>query len=141
MKVQNINGTLDDRIAATKTVQDALFGGITRLSTNRNQRETRTKTTDAVIEDFKKRNSKLNAYFISEEINKQDVYSEFFPQGVQKFTKRVNKENVEQRMQSMIDAITNNLEVAGAKRCWMNTPPLKPLTVRHELHSFQKPAK
>lgn len=115
MQVQNTNGDLDDRIAATQTVQDALFGGITRLSFDENQQTARTKTTDRIMADFEARNTKLNAYFISADIDKQDVYSEFFPQGVQYFTNKVNKENVEQRMQSMIDAITNNLEVAGGQ--------------------------
>lgn len=115
MHVQNTDGSLDDRIAATENVQNALFGGITDLSTDRSQRQARTKTTDSVIVDFKARNSRLNSYFMSNGIDKLDVYTEFFPQGVQDFTSRVTKENVEQRIQSLVTAITNNLEVAGGQ--------------------------
>lgn len=111
--VQNINNQFDALLNQTVNVHNALFGGITELSTDRAVREARTKTTDGIMEDFKMRNSQLNAYFIANGVNKQDVYLEFFPQGIQAFTRDVNKENIQQRMQTLITAITNNTAIAG----------------------------
>ena len=113
--VQNTGGKFDDRLAATKAVQDALFGGMTDLATDRTQRQARTKTTDSIIAAFKARNSKLNAYFIATGVKEEDVYTEFFLQGIQAFTAGVKKENVEQVMQSMVTAITNNTAIAGGQ--------------------------
>ncbi len=111
--VPNTNHQFVDLLAKTTAVQDNLFGGITDLATDRAVRKARTQSTDTIIADFKARNSRLNAYLIANNTDKENVYQEFFPQGVQAFTRDVNKENVEQRMKTLITAITNNTDAAG----------------------------
>ncbi len=111
--LQNTGGQFTDLLEQTITVQTAFFGGITNLATVNAIREARTQAVDNVMKKFVTRNSRLNAFFVAGEVDKEDVYLEFFPQGVQAFTREVNKENIEQKMQAMVTAITNNTEVAG----------------------------
>ncbi len=111
--VQNTNGQFDELLTQTEAVQTALFGGITGQTTLTALREARTKSVDRIMNDFVARNSRLNAYFVANGMDEQDVYLEFFPQGVQAFTRDVKKENVEIKMQALLDAVKANTEVAG----------------------------
>lgn len=111
--VQNTSHQFDTLLAATQQVQNDLVADIASLSTDRAVRQARTKTTDGIMEEFTARNSKLNAFFVATGVNEQPVYEEFFPQGVQAFTKDVTKENVEERMTTLIGAITRNTTIAG----------------------------
>jgi hypothetical protein len=106
--VQNTGGALDDIMTATVAVQTAFFGSITNLATQNAIRDSQTRSTNIVVGNFMKRNSKLNSYFISNETDKDPVYLQFFPQGVQAFTRDVHIDNVEQKIQQMITAVTNN---------------------------------
>ena len=110
---QNVGGILDPELNAMETAQTALFGTITNVAVNKAVSESRTKTVDGVVEKFTKRNTKLNQFLELNDVDKQDVYQEFFPQGVQEFTRNVTKENVEQKMAFLVKAITDNTAVAG----------------------------
>ena len=111
--VQNTSHQFDTLLAATQQVQNDLVADIASLSTDRAVRQARTQTTDGIMTDFKARNSKLNAFLVATGVNEQPVYAEFFPQGIQAFTNGVNKENVEERMTTLIGAITRNTTIAG----------------------------
>ncbi len=112
---QNTGGQFDDIMTATVAVQTAFFGAITNLATQNAIRDSQTRSTNIVVSNFMKRNSKLNAFFISNETDKDPLYLQFFPQGVQAFTRDVHIDNVEQKIQQMITAVTNNLDVVDTK--------------------------
>ena len=111
--VQNTNGQFDELLTKTEMVQTALFGSIANQETLMAMREARTRSVDKIMKDFTTRNSRLNAYFIASGVDQQDVYLEFFPQGVQAFTRDVKKENIEIKMQAMLSAVKANPDVAG----------------------------
>lgn len=113
LAVQNTANVYDKAIIDTAAVQTALFGDITDVEVTRALQKTQTESVDHVIEGFKKRNSRLNNYLIYNETNKKPVYQSFFPEGVTEFTEKVNKGNVEQLMERMIEVITENTDVAG----------------------------
>ena len=113
ISVQNTTGQFDQMLEDTVAVQSALFGSMTSVDSNTAIREARTQTVDAVMDAFKARNTRLNSYFIATEVKGKPVYKEFFPQGVQAFTRDINKENIEQRMEEMVTAINANTAVAG----------------------------
>src|SRR5678815_26296 len=73
LTVQNTNNQFDALLTQTKAVQEALFGGLTNLSTDRAVRKARTQSTDGIMKDFTTRNSKLNAYFIATGTNELEV--------------------------------------------------------------------
>lgn len=112
---QNIHGEYDADLPVMITTQTTLFGDMTHVISAKAQSEARTKVVNKVMQDFIKRNTKLNRYFVLNEIDKQAVYEEFFPQGVMEFTEHVTKENVGQKMQAMITAIHDNTAVAGGQ--------------------------
>lgn len=112
---QNTGGIYTTVIDAMTTAQAALIAKTTGVMTDASKRETFTIDTDEAMLAFTRRVTKLNRVLVANEVNKQSVYQQFFPQGVEEFTTHITKENIEVRMQFMIDAITNNLAVAGGK--------------------------
>ena len=110
---QNGGGQFTTELNEMEAAQTGLFGTITSVQTTKAISEARTKTTNGIMEKFSKRTSKLNQFLVLNDVDKQDVYQEFFPQGVMEFTTHLTKENVAQRMEFIIKAITDNLAVAG----------------------------
>lgn len=110
---QNSGSLYDAEITAMEAAQNDLFGKITNVATTKAIAEARTKSVNLVMELFTKRVSKLNKFLELGDVHKTPVYQEFFPQGVMAFTEHVTKENIEQKMQFMVSAITANTAVAG----------------------------
>lgn len=111
--VQNVGDRFGPEIATMTEAQDLLTGKSTGVMTQVSQRESLTMDTDEAMEVFTKRVTKFNRTLVAGEIDKQSVYQQFFPQGVEEFTKLVRKENIVPKMEFFIQAIKNNLSVAG----------------------------
>ncbi|MGB4774202.1 MAG: carboxypeptidase-like regulatory domain-containing protein [Daejeonella sp.] len=115
LAANNSGNVYDQAISDTTTVQINLFGDITNVALNKALQKSQTQSVDGLIEKFSKRNTRLNNYLISTEVNQQPVYQSFFPQGVMEFTSKVTKGNVEQLMKRMVDVITLNTAAAGGE--------------------------
>jgi hypothetical protein len=113
--VQNNANQFNNLLNDTIAIQQSLFGEITDVATLTAIRESRTQSVDKIIDAFSHRNTLLNNFLIATEVDKTTAYQEFFPQGVQPFTNQLTKGNVEQRIQQMINAVTNNLTIAGGQ--------------------------
>ncbi len=113
LTVQNTANIYDQTIVDTAAVQTALFGDITNVEVTKALQKAQTESVDHLMEAFKKRNTRLNNFLISTEVDKQPVYQTFFPQGVTEFTRDVNKGNVEQLMTRLVEVITLQPAVAG----------------------------
>jgi len=113
IEAQNTDGQFDDMLAATQAVQDALFDDVSNIDTTLAEQKVKTDLTDAVMDKFTKRVTKLNYHFESTGFVTSPYYALFFPQGVQKYTKETNKGNIVSHMNVMIQAITAHTTEAG----------------------------
>ena len=113
LAVQNNANQYDDIIGKTIVVQQNLFGNITDVELTKALQKTQTQSVDAIIDAFSARNTRLNKLLEANDVHKTPLYATFFPQGVTEFTSQVNKGNVEQLMDRMVEVITANTAVAG----------------------------
>jgi hypothetical protein len=111
--VQNTDNRFDGLINDTIAAQTNLFGAITTVGTISAIQQARTQSVNNIINRFKARNSRFNAFLVANAVDKLPVYQEFFPAGISAFTREVTKGTVEQRMKELVTAITANTAIAG----------------------------
>jgi len=110
---QNTSHQYDVMIGLTTSVQIAYFGDITDVLTKTGIQKTQTALVDKIKDNFEKRTSRLNSYFVSTGLDKTALYDTFFPEGVQGMTKKTNKGNIESHIGTLVSAITDHTAEAG----------------------------
>jgi len=110
---QNTSHQYDVMLGLTITASTNFFGEITDILTKLGIQKAQTRLVDKVMADFTKRTSRLNAYFVSTELDKTTLYAVFFPEGVMGMTEKTNKGNIESHIGTLVNAITANTAEAG----------------------------
>jgi hypothetical protein len=113
LTANNTTGTYTTMITATLAVHQAFFGRQTGLKIKDALKQQQTELVENLMQRFANRVSRLNNTLLAQEVDKQALYQQFFPQGVMEFTRHTNKSNAEVHMARIHTAVNANVAISG----------------------------